>query len=197
VASKRLADRDKQLAALTGFSSAYLIVLTVLPYLVRLPQQDANHINLFAVGLALVILVSSLLQYSKADVVNSEQHHRSALEINEVVGEIDSETAPIRSEKLKSYANMYAAILQKYSVNHDGIDYMAIQLQRPDEYNWLNFIDRFWMRLRIALATGGPIVSLVAVTAAWLWIVFGYALANELPVVMDARSPHALATATK
>ena len=82
IAAKRLEDHDKRLTRLTVFTSAYIIALTILPYFIKLPTHVTDAYNLITVGLALVILVSSLLQYSSGDVVNAEQRHRSALEIN-------------------------------------------------------------------------------------------------------------------
>ena len=38
-AAKRLAAKDRALTRLTAFTSAYLIILTVLPYFMKLPQE--------------------------------------------------------------------------------------------------------------------------------------------------------------
>ena len=83
IAAKRLANHDKKLTRVTALASSYVIGLTILPYFMKLSMQIADLYNLVTVGLSIVILVSSLLQYSNGDVVNAEQHHRSALEINE------------------------------------------------------------------------------------------------------------------
>jgi hypothetical protein len=54
-----------------------------LPLFIKLPTPVSDVFNLITVGLSIVIIVSSLLQYSSAAIVNAEQHHRSGLEINE------------------------------------------------------------------------------------------------------------------
>ena len=61
-----------------------MIAITVLPYFLKLSSGITDLYNLVTVALSIVILVASLLQYSNGDVVNSERHHRSALEINEL-----------------------------------------------------------------------------------------------------------------
>src|SRR5436190_2081013 len=86
-ASKRLQTRDQKITRLTALSSAYLIGLTALPYFLDIPPVVEDHVNLVTLIVAVIVLVSSLLQYSRLDVVSAEQHHRCGLEINEVLRE--------------------------------------------------------------------------------------------------------------
>ena len=84
IASKRLERHDKALTRLTAYSSVYAVIITVLPYFLKLSSHVTDLFNLMTVVLSLTILVASLTQYSTAEVVNAEQQHRSGLEINEV-----------------------------------------------------------------------------------------------------------------
>src|SRR5262249_22418430 len=59
-ASRRLECHDKRLTRLTAFSSAYVIILTVLPYFVKLSTEITDLYNFFTVVLSIVILTSSL-----------------------------------------------------------------------------------------------------------------------------------------
>jgi preprotein translocase subunit SecY len=102
-AAKRLQFHDRQLTWLTALSSAYLILLTVLPYFFKLPTEAADTLNAFTVFYSVVILVSSLIQYSTGDVVNAEQHHRSALEINELWREFKIGVDGASSQEVRSY----------------------------------------------------------------------------------------------
>src|SRR5882762_8550877 len=83
IAAARLEARDRRLTRVTAFTSTYVILLTIFPYFIKLPTPITDMFNLITVGLSVVILVSSLLQYSSGDILNAEQHHRSGLEINE------------------------------------------------------------------------------------------------------------------
>ncbi len=82
IAAARLERRDKLLTRLTAFTSAYVIVLTVLRYFLKKTAATTDLYNFVTVVLSIVILVSSLLGYSSGDVVNAERHHRSGLKIN-------------------------------------------------------------------------------------------------------------------
>lgn len=83
-AAKRLESRDRRITRLTAFCSAYIIALTAIPYFLKLPETVDDHINFLSLLMAVILLVSSLLQYSRLDIASAEQHHRSALEINEL-----------------------------------------------------------------------------------------------------------------
>jgi hypothetical protein len=45
-AAKRLTAKDRALTRLTAFTSAYLIVLTALPYFMKLPQEVTDNLSL-------------------------------------------------------------------------------------------------------------------------------------------------------
>jgi hypothetical protein len=138
-AARRLAERDKRLTQVTAFSSVLVIALTVLPYVLKSPPEVADLYNLVTIALSLIILVASLLQYSTGDAVNAEQHHRSGLEINETfrVAHQKAVDGVIPSNDLTHLNERFNAILQKYSVNHDEIDYLKYQLDHSEEHAWL------------------------------------------------------------
>lgn len=158
-AAKRLEARDKGLTRVSAFTSAYLILLTVLPYVVEVPRANADLINLFAIALALVILVASLYQYSNGDVVNAEQHHRSGLEMNEIRREIELKRDTLTDSELCTLTDRYSAVLQKYSINHDTIDFEKYQAGRPETYSWMRWPKR------------------LAIWCTWNWL-------HHLPTVM-------------
>lgn len=133
-ASKRLAGKDRALTRLTAFTSAYIIIFTALPYIAKLSPLASDHLNLINLSLAIVVLVSSLLQYSSNDVVNSEQHHRCALEINEMRRNLKASPSPVSSGRVLEEVERYNNILQKYSVNHDDVDYLKHKLTHRRDY---------------------------------------------------------------
>jgi hypothetical protein len=162
-AAKRLENRDKALTRLTAFTSAYIIILTVIPYFVPSSKAVTDHVNLATVALAIIVLVSSLFQYSNGDVVNAEQHHRCALEMKELRREMKARRSDINTLEFLTYSQRYSVILQKYSVNHDDIDYLRHKLENQTEYG-LNHWEVFFGEIRLRVANGLPNLSLAIVT---------------------------------
>jgi SMODS and SLOG-associating 2TM effector domain family 5 len=118
-ASQRLAARDRNLTRLAAFTSAYVIALTVVPYFMKLLQEMTDNFNLITVGFSIIVLVSSLLQYSSGDVVNAEQHQRCALEIDEIQRDLRVKMPNVTEEELQKFCHRYDLVLQKYSINHE------------------------------------------------------------------------------
>ncbi|MBR0884729.1 hypothetical protein ACVMGC_010292 [Bradyrhizobium barranii subsp. barranii] len=179
-ASQRLAARDRKLTRLTAFTSAYVIALTILPYFMKLPQEVTDNLNLITVAFSIIILVSSLLQYSSGDVVNAEQHQRCALEIDEIQRDIRIKMPNVTEAELREFCKRYNQALQKYSINHDEVDFMKYQLDRPHEYPWLGFFEQIRFRLKIAYSYHVHTALLIAVTAFLAWLIFFYAYPARL-----------------
>lgn len=178
IAAKRLEEHDKRLTRLTAFTSAYIIALTILPYFVKLSPNATNVSNLITVAFALVILVASLLQYSSGDVVNAEQHHRSALEINEIRRLLLAQQ-PLTQQGLVDFTNRYNAVLQKYSVNHDSLDYRRMQLERSNEYPWLTTKAKIWIAAQLYVTKHTPTAILWLVTIFFATVLY-YGIANSV-----------------
>jgi hypothetical protein len=175
-AGKRLELLDRRLTMVTATSTAYVIILTVLPYFMPISKQAADAINLFTVGLSIIVLVSTLIQYSSSNTVRAEQHHRSALEINEIRRELKLKEKSISDPDFLALSQRYNAVLHKYSINHDDIDFYRYQLDRPEEFPWLGRLDRFKMRLIIVPAVYFPHAVLIITTLLVSYIIFGFAL---------------------
>ena len=163
-ASKRLELHDKKLTRLTAFASAYVIILTILPYFVKSSVEVTDLYNFMTVVFSIVILISSLLQYSSNNIVNSEQHHRSGLEMNELYRLLLLEGESHDKETLSNFTTRYSAILQKYSINHDQIDYRKVLLERPEDNPWMTRTMKLGIRFQIARKNATPDLFLVAIT---------------------------------
>lgn len=175
-AAKRLEANDRNLTWITAMTSAYIIALTILPYFWKLPQRAADTLNLTTVVLSVIILVSALLHNSKRDAVNAEQHHRSALEINEIRREMLVRGSAIEPDALFRFAEKYSSVLQKYSVNHTDLDYKKFQTDRPEQFAYLGRFTRFRTLLALAIRDNIQIICLAAITIGCLWLVFFYVL---------------------
>lgn len=169
-AAKRLEGREQSLTRLTAFASAYLVALTVLPYFIDLPPGSADRMNLLTVGLGVIILVVSLIQYSARDGVNAEQHYRCGLEIGEMRRRLKIIADVISDSDLVEAANSYALILQKYSINHDQIDYDQYKVERTDEAKKLSFFERSSLPIRIVFARQFPNILLLLLSSLILWL---------------------------
>jgi hypothetical protein len=53
------------------------------------------------------------------------------------------------SQQYNKFAEKYNAILQKYSINHDPIDYKAVIVERPHENPWMTKGTRFWYNVQL------------------------------------------------
>jgi hypothetical protein len=181
IAASRLEEHDRKLARLTALTSAYIIVLTILPYFARLSVHAADVSNLITVAFALVILVASLLQYSSGDVVNAEQHHRSGLEINEIRRLLLVQPT-LTSEVLIDFTNRYNAVLQKYSVNHDYLDYRRFQLERSSEYPWMTCRTKIWITIVLFATRHAPTAILVVVTVFFASVLY-YGITHSASII--------------
>lgn len=186
IASTRLGKRDQRISWIVAMASTYGIVLTVIPYFVRISLDVVDIFNLVTVGLSIVTLVSSLLIGSRRDAVNAEQHHRSALELNELKRELMllkslSDEGRLDASSCKSMVERYNNILQKYSINHEPEDYARLQLERSHDYPWLKRPSRVWMRCKILISSSVSMLVMVALTLFVGWLVFGHALPSRLP----------------
>jgi len=175
-AARRLETRDRTLTRLTAFTSAYVVVLSVLPYFRHLESESTDWINLFVVGCTIVVLVSSLLQYSGNDIVNAEQHHRSGLEIAELRREMKVLSGHITDSDLMEYTRRYNLILQKYSVNHDDIDYDKYRLDGKIDLPNFSTVNRGITIVKIILYKYIPSITLLVVTLAVGAVLVRYAV---------------------
>jgi hypothetical protein len=172
-AAKRLETRDKRMTWITATTSAYVIVLTVLPYIETLPSTVRNNLDFAVVFFSIMVLVSSLLHNSNRDAVNAEQHHRSALEINELWRELRQK--PLVLDDLKNVLAKYNEVLQKYSINHEDIDYLKYQTTKPESFPPKSICEFWAIKSKLLLLENIHLITLGAVTIFMIWLVFFYA----------------------
>jgi hypothetical protein len=134
-AHRRLQSLDRKLTWLTALASSYVVIITVSPCYLNYSATAIKQFDLLTVALSIIIIVTSLLQFASQNGVVAEQHHRCALEINEV--RRDLEFAGSHAD-VSPYTARYNAALQKYSVNHEDVDYNRVRLERRHEHPELN-----------------------------------------------------------
>ncbi len=170
-AAKRLEHIDKRMTALTSFSSAYLILLSVGPSLMGASAAAQPINNLFSTVLSVLLLASSVLSYASGHAVRSEQYHRSALEIQEIRRQLRFAGENVSNELFLSLSQRYDAVLQKYSINHDDVDFYRFQLEYPKDFE-MSRTQRWVKSTKVFMAYSYPTMILFALTAAVVLFVF-------------------------
>ena len=133
-AARRMQSIDRSFNYMLSAVSVAVIALTVLPFIYDLEEPNRQLVGLFTIAASIAILVLTNIKYGNRDLVVAEQLHRCALEINEVGRRIDAEPDGEKQNLFRQYSDEYSAILQKYSVNHDKIDFIEHKVYRSDEY---------------------------------------------------------------
>jgi hypothetical protein len=147
---------------------------------VKVPQETADNLNLITVVFTIIILVSSLLQYSSGDVVSAEQHHRAGLEMSEIARELAIALPSITTQELIHMSQRYSATLQKYSINHDDVDFQRYQMEKPDDYPWLTWCERTSIRIRTFATRHVYSAILIAITVFFVILVSFYVYPSRL-----------------
>jgi SMODS and SLOG-associating 2TM effector domain family 5 len=171
IAANRLARRDKRIAELTMFCSIYLVVLTLLPYLLNISPDVVSHLDFFRIVLSIVILIEAVFHYSGNNYAKSEQLHRSGLELNELRREIEMRNDKLDVDEIDIYRVRFEQILQKYTVNHDRSDYLQYQLENRDKYPSINSFSAFVTSTEISLRQSAPRITLIIISAIMLFLV--------------------------
>jgi hypothetical protein len=175
-AARRLEQREQRLSVLITLISIYIVSVTLLPYFTKLPDDVTRLLNFFTVILSISILVASLHYRSNYDSTKAEQHHRSALEINELRREIMAYQEAMSLEKFIDFSRRYDAVLQKYSVNHDDIDYLKATLDRPEDFPSRGSIKRACLQIWLLFHGRWPFIFMIVISAVVFWAIFFYAL---------------------
>lgn len=170
-ASKRLSHVDRRLTALTAFTSAFIIALTVFPKFIDVTPKAGAWIELTTVALSVLLLASSVLQYASNHAVKSELFHRSALDIQELKRQLQFRANTIDQDEFLTISASYNDVLQKYSLNHDDVDFFRYQLENPKLYD-IGWCKRLYRRAEILAAYGYPSIFLFSVTVLAIGVTF-------------------------
>lgn len=172
-AAKRMEHVDKRMTVLTSFSSAYLILISVLPAIITISPEAKAALTFFSISLSVILLASSVSSYARAYGVKAEQYHRSALEIQELRRELRFMGEKITRTEFENLSHRYNSILQKYSLNHSDVDFYCYQVEYPKDYQ-LGFYDKAVKKFRIFLSYSYPTLALIFIS--FLVFLFLYAI---------------------
>ena len=175
-AAKRLYRIDVRLTALTAFTSALIILLSVAPYIWPVSDAGDRLTASLTIALSLTMLASSLLQFASNHAVQAELHHRSALQIQDLRRKlkVDALSGNVSSVEFKNYCTEYAEILERYALNHDDVDFDRYRIENSDRYH-LTAADIRWLEAKRWMANHYPSVVLAIVlifSVIIMWIAF-------------------------
>jgi SMODS and SLOG-associating 2TM effector domain family 5 len=170
IAANRLIRRDRRVTELTAFCSVYLIILSLLPYLLALPPEVITHLDFFRILLSIVILIAAIFHYSSSNYVKSEQLNRSGLELNELKREIEMRKYDIDFDEVDILRIRYENILQKYVVNHDNFDRLQYKIENIEQYPSITSFSAFLMGTEISIRQSMPRVLLIIISLVVLFL---------------------------
>jgi len=171
-AHKRLERQDRTLTFGTAFVSAYVIALTILPYFIHIQKNYIDIIGLLTVLFSIFIIISTLVQFSGSYSVLAEQHHRCALEINEIRSEFFIMKEIITNDEIVKFQDRYNSVLQKYSINHENVDYDMYRLSRQNEFSYLTLSDMIRMHISLCVSEFWLPSIIVVITAGFVWALY-------------------------
>ena len=171
IAANRVLRRDLRLTELTVFCSVYLIILTLLPYLLNLPSEIAGYLDFFRIVLSLIILIAASFHYAGNNHAKSEQLHRSGFELSELKHEIEMRKDAMDSDDLDILRLRYENILQKYTVDHDRSDRIQYQIENREQYPAMTGFSAFLSGTDISIRQSIPRIILISVSLITLFLV--------------------------
>lgn len=149
-AYRRLKKKASLSTATISFLSVYAIVISMMPYFKCTTAQNSNINNFFVFILSLIILIISLLEYSKDYSTRAERLYVCSNEITHLLNELNyymskSINDDELNEKSNEISNKYDLILKRCSENHDPVDYRLFQTDNPADYPIkASFLLRCW-----------------------------------------------------
>lgn len=153
-AARRLKAMSRWSLAAQAFLSGYVLLATTAPVFVPfgLTPRDQGLLNLVLVGMALFILILTLLEAANSYEVRAERLHDCAVELSKLKNELEillNAGHLTAGTSLLEYQQRYDSILGRYSVNHEPVDDKFYRLGYPKDYPEivkLNWLERLLIR---------------------------------------------------
>lgn len=118
--------------------STYVIFISVvlLAFSGQLQPLNEKWLNVITIALSLLVIVFSLLEFSRDYVGQAESMNQSALKIGEIYSELCTkvDTKSLTESDLEALEGRYSDCLQRHPANHDPIDYKLFQIEHPGDF---------------------------------------------------------------
>jgi hypothetical protein len=164
IAASRVSRRDRRVTELTAYSAVYLIILTLLPYLLNIPAEVTGYLDFFRIVLSIVILIAAIFHWASNNHAKAEQLHRSGLELNDLKREVEMRKDHLDLDDLDILRVRYENIIQKYTVDHDPSDVLRYQIEHKERYPLSGSLTAFVMGAENSVRQSAPRIVLVLIS---------------------------------
>lgn len=134
--------------------STYVIIVsvTLLAFSGHLYETNEKWLNVITIGMSVLVIVFSLIEFSRDHLGTAEKINQSALKIGEIYGKLSAklEIGEVSESDLVAFESEYAAILMDSRLNHTILDLYMFKLSNFREFdNWWseNFVYRLLSRV--------------------------------------------------
>lgn len=139
-ARKRLTRRNERAYYLISMLSLFVIVLSVIPNVHDFSEDALQWLLLLTIVNSVFIIVTTLVDVGENYALNAYQMQQSARQLDDVFNEIFLASTANQSDPgwLSEMHLKYQAILNSSPADQHDVDYLAVQVTRPDlfAYKW-------------------------------------------------------------
>lgn len=119
--------------------STYVIFVSIvlLAFSGELYSVNEKWLNIINIGLSLLVIVFSLLEFSRDYLGQAEAMNQSALKIGEIYSDLSAkvDSGSLTQADLEAIERRYSDCLQQLPANHDPIDYFLFQVEHPKDFS--------------------------------------------------------------
>ena len=169
--AKRLDQNGRSTNEFIAISSACVIIISVLSEFFYVSENLKPILFFINFITGLLIIITSLMHHAASSGAPAEQSHRSGLEINEIIREILS-CDQVSSEEINNFSKKYSDVLQKYSINHDKIDYEITMIYDTEERKKFNIIQALFIHIKHFSITNYIKILMIIVFAATICMLY-------------------------
>jgi hypothetical protein len=125
--------------------SLYVIAISLLVLVFNETLSDIliKSFSVTSIILSIFIVILTLLESGQAHQAKAHELHQCALDALSIYNKLQSDEISEPEAR-----QLYDYILQKYTVNHDDIDYLAVKLLSPNDYDITKRLDLFKHRMQ-------------------------------------------------
>lgn len=134
-ADKRNSELGRLSQTSTAFLTAYVIVLSLMPYFLRarLATEMGDIVNYTGTAVSIVLLAYSLLQSFREHNLRARMFHECGLSLSKLYNQLrqaKSMEEETKQKELRNISDEYEDVLSRYD-NHENIDFEVFQTLKP------------------------------------------------------------------
>lgn len=145
--------------------SSYVIISSVVlvAFTGQLNSLNEKWLNIINIALSVLVIVFSLIEFSRDYLGWSEAMNQSALKIGEIYSELTVrvDDGSLTREEMEKYERRYSEVLSMHPANHQPIDYLRFKLSNPADFSGEWWANDHWKRIIL--------VVWLFVSSSWLY----------------------------